>query len=173
MLANIGFYVGVSILSRPRAIDHTQAALFVDVFRYSGETGESHFWRGTANLPDLKSLLVRFLGRRRTDAALADYADKHKLSWSYLVTADADLVSYAERLLAGAIGSSSARVMVASVVKEESLGIEEVLNILDETQQVIAYSRELEKATADLQEANRRLQKTNLSQPSPTNYAPR
>ncbi len=158
MLANIGFYVGVSILIRPRAIDHTQAALFVDVFRYSGETGESHFWRSTANLPDLKSLLVRFLGQRRTDRALANYADKHKLSWSYLVTADADLVSYAERLLAGAIGSSSARVMVASVVKEESLGIEEVLNILDETQQVIAYSRELEKATADLQDANRRLQ---------------
>jgi hypothetical protein len=158
MLANIGFYVGVSILARPRAGEYTQAALFVDVFRYSGKTGESHFWRGTAHLPDLKSLLVRFLGKRRTDTALADYADRHKLSWSYLVTADADLVSYAEKLLAGAIGSSSARVMVASVVKEESLGIEEVLNILDETQQVIAYSRELEKATADLQEANRRLQ---------------
>ncbi len=157
MLANIGFYISISILSRPRAIEHTQAALFVDVFRYSGEAGESHFWRGTAKLPDIKSLLIRFLGKRRTDAALADYAAKHNLSWNYLVTADADLVSYAERLLAGAIGSASARVMVASVVKEEALGIEEVLNILDETRQVIAYSRELEKATADLQEANRRL----------------
>jgi signal transduction histidine kinase len=157
MLANLGFYIGVSILSRPRAIEATQAALFVDVFKYSGKAGESHFWRGTANFPDLKSLLTRFLGKRRTDAALADYADKRKLSWNYLVTADSNLVSYAERLLAGAIGSASARVMVASVVKEESLGIEEVLNILDETRQVIAYSRELEKATAELQEANRRL----------------
>ncbi len=157
LLANISAYICASIFSRPRTIEHTQAALFVDVFRYSGEAGESHFWRGTASLPDLKSLLIRFLGRRRTDEALADYADKRKLSWNYLVTADADLVSYAERLLAGAIGSASARVMVASVVKGESLGIEEVLNILDETQQVIAYSKELEKATAELQEANRRL----------------
>jgi signal transduction histidine kinase len=33
-----------------------------------------------------------------------------------------------------------------------------VLNILDETRQVIAYSRELEKATAELKEANIRLQ---------------
>jgi len=33
-----------------------------------------------------------------------------------------------------------------------------VLNILDETRQVIAYSRELEKATAELREANLRLQ---------------
>jgi Na+/proline symporter/nitrogen-specific signal transduction histidine kinase len=157
LLVNTGAYIGVSILSRPRTIEHTQAALFVDVFRYSGQAAESHFWRGTAHLPDLKSLLIRFLGRKRTDEALADYADKRKLSWNYLVTADANLVSYAERLLAGAIGSASARVMVASVVKEESLGFEEVLNILDETRQVIAYSRELEKATAELQEANRRL----------------
>lgn len=157
LLVNISAYIGVSVFSRPHAIEHTQAALFVDVFRYSGEAGDSHFWRGTANLPDLKSLLIRFLGRQRTDEALADYADKRKLSWNYLVTADANLVSYAERLLAGAIGSASARVMVASVVKEESVGIEEVLNILDETRQVIAYSRELEKATAELQEANRRL----------------
>jgi signal transduction histidine kinase len=36
--------------------------------------------------------------------------------------------------------------------------MEEVLNILDETRQVIAYSRELEKATADLKKANMRLQ---------------
>jgi Na+/proline symporter/nitrogen-specific signal transduction histidine kinase len=157
LLVNVGAYIGVSVLSRPQTIEHTQAALFVDVFRYSGEAGESHFWRGTAHLPDLKSLLIRFLGRQRTDEALAEYANRRKLSWNYLVTADADLVSYAERLLAGAIGSASARVMVASVVKEESLGIEEVLNILDETQQVIAYSRELEKATAELQDANRRL----------------
>jgi signal transduction histidine kinase len=74
------------------------------------------------------------------------------------MTADADLVSHAERLLTGAVGSASARIMVSSVVKEEPLGLEEVLNILDETRQVIAYSRELEKATADLKEANMRLQ---------------
>ena len=47
--------------------------------------------------------------------------------------------------------------MVSSVVKEESLGINEVMYILDETRQVIAYSRELEKATSDLKAANERL----------------
>ena len=72
-------------------------------------------------------------------------------------TADPTLVIYAEKLLAGAIGSASARVMVASVVKEEPLGLDEVMNILDETRQVIAYSRELEKATAELKSANERL----------------
>ena len=158
MLANVSVYIGVSVLSRPRAIEHTQAALFVDVFKYSGEAGDSAFRRGTVNLPDLRSLLARFLGKIKADEALSGYAEKHNISWDHYRTADADLVSHAERLLTGAVGSASARIMVSSVVKEEPLGMEEVLNILDETRQVIAYSRELEKATADLKKANMRLQ---------------
>jgi len=158
MLFNVSAYIGVSVLSRPRAIEHTQAAFFVDVFKYSAETGDSLFWRGTASLPALQSLLRRFLGQLRADDALADYAKKRNISLSQYLTADADLVSYAEKLLTGTIGSASARVMVSSVVKEEPLGIEEVLNILDETRQVIAYSRELETATAELKEANAQLQ---------------
>jgi Na+/proline symporter/nitrogen-specific signal transduction histidine kinase len=158
MLANVSVYIAVSILGRPRAIEHTQAALFVDVFKYSGDTGDSLFRRGTVNLPDLKSLLARFLGSTKAEAELSGYAAKHDINWADYRTADTDLVSHAERLLTGAVGSASARIMVSSVVKEEPLGLEEVLNILDETRQVIAYSRELEKATADLKEANLRLQ---------------
>jgi signal transduction histidine kinase len=106
----------------------------------------------------VRSLLVRLLGHVRTEEALANYARRHNVSWEKSATADAELVTYAEKLLAGAIGSASARVMVASVVKEEPLGIDEVMDILDETRQVIAYSRELEKATAELKSANERLQ---------------
>jgi signal transduction histidine kinase len=78
--------------------------------------------------------------------------------------ADADFVRFAEAELAGAIGSASARVMVASVAQEEDLGLDEVLDILDEATQVRAYSRdletkqqELEAATAELRAANERL----------------
>jgi Na+/proline symporter/nitrogen-specific signal transduction histidine kinase len=158
ILFNVSVYIAVSVFGRPRAIEHTQAALFVDVFKYSGETGESLFRRGTVNLPDLRSLLSRFLGKAKADEELSGYAEKHNINWDDHKTADADLVGHAEKLLTGAVGSASARIMVSSVVKEEPLGIEEVLNILDETRQVIAYSRELEKATAELKEANIRLQ---------------
>jgi len=157
MLANIGAYTGVSLYSRPTAIEHSQATLFVDVFRHSGETDDSPIWKRTASVPDLRSLLSRFLGQHRADEALSSYAEKRKIDWKAALTADAGFVSYVEKLLAGAIGSASARVMVDSVVKEEPLGIDEVMDILDETRQVIAYSRELEKATSDLKDANERL----------------
>jgi Na+/proline symporter/nitrogen-specific signal transduction histidine kinase len=157
MLFNVGAYMGVSLFSQQTAVEHTQAALFVDVFKYSDETEKSSFWRGTASLPDLRSLLGRFLSQQRADEILASYAKKHNINWEKGFTADAGLVSHAEKSLAGVIGSASARVMVASVVKEEPLGIEEVMDILDETRQVIIYSRDLEKVTADLKAANERL----------------
>ncbi len=156
MLFNAGLYIGISMFSRPSAIEHAQAALFVDVFRQT-ESERSTVWRGTASVPDLRSMLRRFLGRRRADRALSRYAAEHGIDWDSAPTADSGLVNYAEKLLAGAIGSASARVMVGSIEKEAPLSIEEVMGILDETRQAIAYSRELERATAELKAANERL----------------
>lgn len=157
LLFNMTAYVGVSLFTRPSAIEHTQATWFVDVFKYAVDSKSSSIWRGTAMVRDISELLERFLGKPRTEEALMQYAKKHNINWEKLQFADAGLVNYAETLLAGVIGSASARVMVSSVVKEEPLGIEEVMNILDETRQVIAYSQELEKATAELRSANERL----------------
>jgi Na+/proline symporter/nitrogen-specific signal transduction histidine kinase len=156
LLCNLVLYIGVSLFSRQSVLEHTQAAMFVDVFRISQETGASLAWRGTALVPDLTLLLERFLGKERTTEAMALYSASHP-GRQRSANADPALVTYVEKLLAGAIGSASARVMVASVVKEEPLGIQEVMYILDETRQVIVYSRELEKATAELKEANERL----------------
>ena len=165
MLANVGGYVIVSLLSRQSAIERIQAVLFVDVFRHAGAQGGSHFWRGSATVPDLKDLLARFIGLRRAERAFADYGRVHGVNVAKLREAEPGLVSFTERLLAGAIGAASARVMVASVAKGEVVRIEEVMEILEETSQVIEYShgleqksRELEALTAELREANARLQ---------------
>ncbi len=163
MIANIGAYVAVSLSASPSAEEHRQASLFVDVFRQSGETGGARFWRGTASVSELYNLLARFLGADAADEAFREYAAARGLRWP-LERADAELVHHVEVQLAGAIGAASARVMVASVVKEEALSIEEVREILDEASQVVVYShrleqksRELEAATAELRAANERL----------------
>ncbi len=166
MIANIGAYVAVSLVGTQSADEHRQASLFVDVFRQGAEgSGGARFWRGTASVPELYNLLARFQGAAAADAAFADYARARGLRWpGDALPADAEFVHYVEVQLAGAIGAASARVMVASVVKEEALTIDEVREILDEASQVVVYShrleqksRELEAATAELREANERL----------------
>ena len=165
MIANLGAYVLVSMVSAQSAEEHRQASVFVDVFRRSPEAGGARFWRGTASAADLHSLLARFLGTEAADDAFREYALRKGLRWpEQALEADADFVHHVETQLAGAIGASSARIMVGSAVKEEALTLDEVRQILDEASQVVMYShrleqksRELEAATAELRAANERL----------------
>ena len=164
MLANIGAYVAVSLNSKPDAVEASQAERFVDVFRFDSRNTEARLWRGKASPDALVQLLERFLGAARAGQQLAAYATSRRAEHWRNLPADADFVRFAESELAGAIGSASARVMVASVAQEEDLGLEEVLDILDEATQVRAHSRELEAkqreleaATTELREANERL----------------
>jgi len=165
MCANIGCYVGVSLTKGPNAAEHGQATVFVDALKHPSAAPVSRFWRGSASVSDLLALLGRFLGPERAREEFAAYARDRGAKSIESLSADAAFVHYAESLLAGAIGSASARVMVASVVEEEPLGVEEVMNIIDEASQVLAYSRqleqksnELETATNELLRANQRLQ---------------
>ena len=161
LLANLGAYIGVSLQRTPNVREARQATLFVGGAEAAGIPG----WRGSAGLNDLLPLASRFLGRERAEEAFLRHARQRGLHSIQELPADTRLVNFSETLLAGAIGSASARAMVASVVTEEPLGIDEVMNILDEASQVRAYTRELEqksleltRATAELREANARLQ---------------
>ncbi|WP_018990972.1 sensor histidine kinase [Aromatoleum toluclasticum] len=163
LTANIACYVLVSLARVPTGQEATQATLFVDVFS-RGQDAPATFWRGSAQVQDLQPLVARFLGAERARRMFESYARERGLARIDELKPDAGLVQFAETQLAGAIGSASARVMVSSVVQEEPLGLDEVMDILDEASQVRAYSRELEEksqaleeATAELRAANERL----------------
>ncbi len=164
LLANTGAYIGFSLLGKHSAVEHSQATLFVDIFQQSEAGSGSRFWRGTASMADLRALLGRFLGPSRAEEAIAGYVERQGLSNADQLEPDAEFVHFAEIQLAGTIGAASARVMLASAVKEEPLGTSEVMQILEEASQVRAYSRqleqksqELEAATAELRAANEQL----------------
>jgi signal transduction histidine kinase len=161
LTANIACYVGISLARKPGATEHSQASLFVDALKQPSGTG-SRFWRGSASVRELAALLARFLGPERARDALSGYASTRGLASADQLTADAALVHHVESLLAGAIGSASARVMVASVVEEEPLKLDEVLEIINEATQALAYSRQLEQKSRELEGATNELRRANL-----------
>ncbi|BAK78728.1 integral membrane sensor signal transduction histidine kinase [Pseudogulbenkiania sp. NH8B] len=164
LCANLGAYVAVSLRRPPSAVEAGQARLFVDALKLSRPVGVA-LWRGRADSGELQTLVGRFLGPERARAAFAGYARRHGVADPAMLEADADLVHFAESQLAGAIGSASARAVVASVAQEEPLSPAEVMEILDEASQLRRYSRELERksqqlavTTRELTAANARLQ---------------
>jgi Na+/proline symporter/nitrogen-specific signal transduction histidine kinase len=142
MLVNVACYVAVSLAGRPDAATRAQARRFVEERGAAAPPA-----RAALPTAALEALLARFLGAVRAREAMRAPA--------------AGLLEHAEAQLAGAIGSASARVMVASVVKDEVLGRDEVMSLLDETSQAIAYGRALEQKSAELEAATRELTAAN------------
>jgi signal transduction histidine kinase len=159
MIANIGAYVIVSITGRQSAVEHGQATLFVDVFTQTGERGQQ--WRTATSVSALQTLLGRFLGPTRALELFQAYAMVRGLKSVDELEADAELVSFAELQLAGTIGAASAHTIVATVAQEESLGLDEVMTIIDEASHVIRYSHELEEKQAELEAATASLKAAN------------
>lgn len=158
---NIGAYLIVSSMRAPNAEETTQATRFVDAMKHDKPVLVG-LWRGSAEVADLISLAGRFLGEERARESFADYYTTRNIEQDAELPADAETVHFAETLLAGAIGSASARVMVASVVQEEPLGLDEVMDILDEASQIRAYSHELEQKSRELEAATAELKAANV-----------
>lgn len=73
---NVGLYVGVSLAWPPTALELRQANVFVDVFRRRSLAEEITGWQGSTPLPDVRALLLGFLGKRRTNQALRAFAER-------------------------------------------------------------------------------------------------
>lgn len=161
MLLNIGAYIGFSVFSVQTVTEQNQAEIFVEVNRYAPLLESTTSWKGTAYLPDITSLLSNFLGSVRTNQALNSFAQRNQINLNEN-KADPKLVAYAERVLSGIIGSASARIMVSATVKEEEIKIDELLNILKESQQLMRLNKELTRKTDELEKARQDLELVNI-----------
>jgi len=160
LMVNAGAYVSLSLWRAPSGQEASQALLFVDVFERTSSS-RPVFWRGSAKVPDLLRLCERFLGADKAHALFDGYAMRAGVRNVQAIVPDAHLVLFVETQLAGAVGSASARVLVASTVEEETLTPDDVLRILDETSQLRAHSRELEEKTDSLERATSELRAAN------------
>ena len=141
LMANAGLYVAVSLIWPPKAAEASQALLFVDVFERSSQGRV--FWRGRARVPDLLALAARFVGAERATVLFTGYARQWGAASIEQIEPDARLVQWVETQLAGAIGSASARVMVASVVEEETLELDDVMRIVEEASELRHVNEQL------------------------------
>ncbi len=158
---NLLALVTVSLVSEPTPLERIQAVFFVDVHRGAPTV---RALRGEIRVAALQELLVRFLGPARTAAFFERTARLRGRKIGPADPADAPLVEQAERELARAIGATSARLVLTSVVRGEVPDPRALLAILDETSRAIEYaqrleekSRELERVAAELRAANARL----------------
>lgn len=163
MLFNVLTYFSISLLLKGNYRERNYAEMFVDSKNYTNLQDNALVWKGEAYVTDIKNVLNKFLGEKRTERALNLFFMKYKLPQDTQM-ADARLINFSEKLLTGSIGSASAKILIASVVKEEEISLVEVLKILEESKETIARNKllreksdELTFLTGQLQDANQEL----------------
>ncbi|MFZ2898709.1 MAG: sensor histidine kinase [Saprospiraceae bacterium] len=155
LLLNAGTLAAVSLFTRQNALEITQADLFVDIYKYRTGSADYDVIRRQARLADVKLLLNRFLGEEKGERLLQAYALQYGRDLDKTPIADADLINYAETHLAGALGAASAKLMMSSIATEDPISLEEMMRVLEQTQEIVQYSRELSAANERLKELDR------------------
>lgn len=165
LLANIGLLVGVSLFTRPTALEQTQAALFTEALHPN--LPSASLWHGQTTQGELGELVNRYLGAAATQRVFAlssKQPSKQSSTQPQLAAekpASHQLITRAEQALAGSLGNASARVLINSVVRGEALDLASILSILDTTSQALEYNRRLEQKSAELERASEALRRAN------------
>ncbi len=157
---NILCYFVFSLISKGNYRERNYAEMFVDSKNFSSLQDNALVWKGEAYVADIKNVLVRFLGEKRASRALKIFFMKYKLSPDTQL-ADARLINFSEKLLTGSIGSSSAKILIASVVKEEEISLVEVLKILEESKENIVSNKVLTEKSNELSQLSSQLKDVN------------
>ncbi len=163
ILVNLFCYMTFSVIKKGNYRERNYAEMYVDSKNYTDLQDGALVWKGEAYVADIKKVLVKFLGDTRTERALNLFFRKYDLPIDTQM-ADARLINFSEKLLTGSIGSASAKILIASVVKEDEVSLVEVLKILEESKETIARnkllrekSNELTQLTNQLKDANEEL----------------
>lgn len=160
LLLNAGAYVYVSLRTRHSPLEAAQADLFVHIFKYNRGSGRRDLRQRQARMGDLLHLMNRFLGPVRTASLLDQFAreGRGRINGPQPLAdeiAGPELITFAETQLAGSIGSASAKIIIESIAREDAISLEEMIRVLEQTQEILAYNQALEDANARLKELDR------------------
>ncbi|MGI9249444.1 MAG: sensor histidine kinase, partial [Woeseiaceae bacterium] len=146
--ANIAVFVIVSLLTRQSMVEKIQARAFSSPIPSSLNVRPPAPGATIVNA-DLRALADRFLGEAHAERSFVDFAEAEDIDISPALPADRRLLQFTERLLAGAIGAASARVVMTTALRKTGTEIGDVVVLLDETSHAIRFNRQLLEATLE------------------------
>ncbi|MET0532737.1 MAG: PAS domain-containing hybrid sensor histidine kinase/response regulator [Steroidobacter sp.] len=139
LLANIAALVGVSLRSPPAIGERLQIPSAIDA-------DTRGLLPGSATVADLKLIARRLLGHSAAESWFAQHAREQGRDYSPTQRADVGLLQGLERELTGALGASSARMVLTTALRGAGLQFSEVVMFFDEATRKLRFNRELLEA---------------------------
>ena len=124
----------VSMLDRTRLSDRIQALAFVSRKR-AEQVSRTHGLQ--VNKSDLMAMLNQFLGESGTSRLFENEPQPE------IIFASPQQVADAEQALAGVVGVASARALLTNLSSGDSIDVEDVVNIFEETTRTLQFNQDM------------------------------
>jgi len=156
ILINISLFVVISLSQKGDYRERNFAEIYVDIDRYIQNHENAFIWRGKAYVSDIRNILVKFLGEKKTEQAMRIFNLKYNID-TRTETADARFIKFSENLLSGRIGTASAKILIEGVTHEDKISLKEVLEILEESKENISLNKKLTEQSRELRQLSNEL----------------
>lgn len=141
---NVIAFMTLSLRTPERLRDRVQAAAFLGERGSLIQAGSAGTLATETVTPNgLRTLAARFLSESAVDHAFADFGAETGLPVSGDEEADWSLIQRTERLLASALGASSAQAVLASAIAGKDVALPDVLAMLDQKTQAQRFERHM------------------------------
>ncbi|THJ34887.1 hybrid sensor histidine kinase/response regulator [Lampropedia aestuarii] len=149
LLANIATMVVVSLRHQPSLSEQMQAQPFLAPKTPHLQLDELSPGLNRLHVHDLQMVASHIVGADAAARAFAQHAEKLGQSLQGQVPADRTWLHFTELLLVGAVGASSARLVMTRTLQGSGLELAAIVSVLDEAGQELRFNRELLLATLE------------------------
>ncbi|NJM29141.1 MAG: hybrid sensor histidine kinase/response regulator [Rhizobiales bacterium] len=149
LLANIGCFVLVSLMRQPTRGESIQADAFISKDLQTSGIAAFRGWRTTVTAGQIETTVGRYLGGERARQAFAEFAAQHLRPDDPQAEADPRILAFGEHLLASAVGTASARLVMALLLERQNKSTPGAMRLLDDASAAIQYNRDLLQSAID------------------------
>ncbi len=157
MSLNTLAFITFSLATTPKPLENLQALQFINVF---GRSSQRHMPSQISTSEDLFVLAQRIVGRSQAGRLFEEKAKEQGKLYG-LPDPTSEFIVTLEREFAGSVGAATAHAMMAQISGRETVSVEELIAVADETAQVMEYSAQLEKQSKELAITAKELRRAN------------
>ncbi|MBL8584652.1 MAG: PAS-domain containing protein [Rhizobiaceae bacterium] len=147
---NTLFFVFGSLSRASVPLERIQAAIFVP--REVGPMPSLRRFRTSTTVNDLKDTIARYLGVERTERSFQTFEREAGTRLQGNEQAGLDVIRFSEQLLASAVGSSSARLILSLMFQRNDATPRDAFRLLDDATEALQHNRDLLQIALDQME---------------------
>lgn len=147
---NTLFFVFGSLSRASVPLERIQAAIFVP--RDAGPMPSLRRFRTSTTVNDLKDTISRYLGVERTERSFQTFEREAGTRLQANEQAGLDVIRFSEQLLASAVGSSSARLILSLMFQRNDSSPRDAFRLLDDATEALQHNRDLLQIALDQME---------------------